>query len=171
MSKYEKAIKGYEDWKDYVKPGLQTLKKDESKRFKCSKPYSYSLSVKLDDYYKEIKKEDNDNRWDYIVLYNKEGKTIQEYLIYIEIHYWGSEGKKDIDKVLLKLQWLKERINLELNFINNQKEDYPKYFWFLTPKGKVVPKTLDKYKARLKKEQLHVITSPEFDYPKYLEKK
>jgi hypothetical protein len=95
---FQSAVKKTTEIKLCYKVGLQALKQDERNKIELDDPTKCGGSLFIDQCLINQKKYPDANRWDYAIDYKDE-------VFFIEFH---SANTGQVDKVLKKLQWLKD---------------------------------------------------------------
>lgn len=110
--------------------GKQAVESKYRSLIDIKKGLSFTHSVDLDTHFRAT--EPQENRWDYGIGVVKQGV---HYAIWIEPH--GATSGREVDKVLAKLRWLKNKLSLqdwtELDELTNRTSDSFRCFIWLVP--------------------------------------
>lgn len=115
---FKEAAEATDDVKNCYESGIQALEKNHKKKVTISNSKKCGGSLNLDHCLSNQKKYLNENRWDYIIDYNKE-------VYFVEVH---SAHTNEVSTVLRKLDWLKLWLRQSAPEILKLKANLP-YFW------------------------------------------
>lgn len=131
---FQQAVEATPDVSAGFKVGLTALG-SYSSRVEVSSTKDLQGSIDIDTL--TTAKYPNSNRWDYAFAYKGE-------VFFIEVH---SANSSEVRKVLRKLQWLKDWLNLKAPNINKLRAKTSIPFYWIQSKGFAIPKTSPQYRA------------------------
>lgn len=128
---FEAAVQATNEIENCYKPGLQALGSDSDK-IHLTDNRECDGSVNIDGCLKAVMP--NSNRWDYVISY-------KSVTYFVEVH---PAQTSEVEKVLAKLQWLKNWLKERAPEIEKLKAEQP-YYWIQSGRFNI-PRTSRQYR-------------------------
>jgi hypothetical protein len=125
---FKQAIEATPDVYRCFKEGKQAIKNEERDKVELTVPRNCGGSLFIDQCLMDQKKYPGDNRWDYAIDYNGE-------VYFFEVH---TASTSEVNRVLRKLQWLKDWLYQKAPEINALKSKSP-FFWVQSDGYHILP--------------------------------